>query len=289
MIEPKKPLKKLSAFLKLIRMNNLLIIVFTQYMASIFLIGPKENWHLYLLDMRQFLIVFSTVCVAAAGYIINDYFDIKIDLINKPEGVIIGRIIRRRWAILIHQVLNFIGLLIGLFLSWKVFFINIISVVTLWFYSERYKKQAFIGNILVAILTAFSLLILMVYYQKNTLLIAIYALFAFSITLIREVIKDMEDIRGDAKYGCRTLPIIWGFRRTKILLYFYIIIFVLILNMMALSLRNHYLIYLFSGSILPFGWFLYALYKADKKRDFAFLSRVSKIIMIIGILTMVLV
>jgi 4-hydroxybenzoate polyprenyltransferase len=258
-------------------------------MVRIFLIGPKEKWTSYLFDYKQLILVFATISIASAGYIINDYFDVKIDLINKPQEVIIGKYIKRRWAILIHQILSFTGIVIGAFLGLKVFLINILAVSTLWFYSERFKKKAFIGNFLVAFLTAFSLIILSVYYQKNTLLVNVYALFAFSISLIREIIKDIEDIRGDARYGCKTLPIIWGIRKTKILLYVFIASFVIILISMAYILDNQYLILIFSLSILPFLWFVYKLYWADKRRDFAFLSRICKLIMLIGILSMIFV
>jgi 4-hydroxybenzoate polyprenyltransferase len=284
-----KPLEKINAFFRLIRSRNILIVVLSQYMVRIFLIGPKENWKEYLLDYKQFMLVLATISIASAGYIINDYFDVKIDLINKPNEVIIGKYIKRRWAIVIHQILNFLGVVLGFFLSLKIFLINLIAISTLWFYSERFKKKAFIGNFLVAFLTAFSLIILSVYYKKNELLVNIYALFAFSISLIREIIKDMEDIRGDARYGCRTLPIIWGIRRTKILLYAFIILFVIILISMAYILNNQYLILIFSLSIIPFSWFVYKLYWADKKRDFTFLSRVCKLIMLIGILSMIFV
>ena len=281
--------ENINAFFRLIRSRNILIVVLNQYMVRIFLIGPKQDWVSYLLDYKQFMLVIATISIASAGYIINDYFDVKIDLINKPREVIIGKYIKRRWAMLIHQILNFIGVAVGFLLSLKVFLINILAISTLWFYSERFKRRAFIGNFLVAFLTAFSLLILSIYYQKNMLLVNIYALFAFSISLIREIIKDMEDIRGDARYGCRTLPIIWGIRRTKILLYIFLVSFVIILISMAYSLDNQYLMLIFSGGVIPFSWFAYKLYWADKRRDFAFLSRVCKVIMLIGILSMIFV
>ena len=282
-------LKTIAAFFRLVRLNNLLIIVVTQYMARVFLVGPKTEWISYIFDFKQFLLVFATVCIAAAGYIINDYFDIKIDLVNKPREVIIGKIIKRRWAILSHQILNFVGISIGFYLGLKVFIINVFAVSALWFYSERFKRQAFIGNFVVAFLTAFSLIVLAVYYKQNEMLVNIYALFAFSISLIREIIKDMEDIRGDARYGCRTLPIIWGIRRTKILLYVFIVIFVSILFFMAYSLHNQYLIMIFSGSIIVFTWLINKLYWADRKKDFTLLSRICKIIMLGGIASMIFV
>jgi len=282
-------LKLFAAFFRLVRFRNLLIIVLTQYMARIFLVGPKEEWLSYIFDYKQFILVLATVSIAAAGYIINDYFDIKIDLVNKPREVIIGKIIKRRWAILSHQILNFTGVVIGFFLGLKVFIINIIAISALWFYSERFKRQAFIGNFVVAFLTAFSLIVLAVYYKKNELLVNIYALFAFSISLIREIIKDMEDIRGDARYGCRTLPIIWGIRKTKILLYIFIVSFVGILFFMAYLLHNQYLIMIFSGSIVVFTWFMNKLYWADRKKDFTLLSKICKIIMLGGVTSMIFV
>jgi 4-hydroxybenzoate polyprenyltransferase len=258
-------------------------------MLRVFLIGPKQDWVNHLLNVQQLMLVFSTASIASAGYIINDYFDIKIDLVNKPTEVIIGKIIKRRRAILIHQILNFIGLALGFFLGLKILLINLFCIITLWLYSERFKRKAFVGNFLVAFLTALSLIIIGVYYQKNMDLVGIYALFAFFISLIREIIKDMEDIRGDTRYGCQTLPIIWGIRRTKILLYVFIIGFVGLLLTMSYILDNQYLMIIFGFGIFPFSWFFYKLYWADKRRDFNLLSKVCKLIMLFGIGSMIFV
>jgi 4-hydroxybenzoate polyprenyltransferase len=274
-------------FFRLVRYPNLIIIVLTQYMTRIFLIGSKENWKEIIKDPKLFLLSLSTVCIAAAGYIINDYFDVKIDLVNKPKEVIIGKLIKRRWAIILHQSLNFTGVLIGFLLSLKIFLLDVFAVSFLWFYSERFKRQAFIGNILVAFLTALSLVVIGVYYHQHETEVYIYALFAFSISLIREIIKDIEDIRGDMKHNCRTLPIIWGIRRTKILLYFFILSFVIILFLMAYSLDNQHLIVVFLIMMLPISWMTYRIYWADRKRDFTQLSWVCKVIMLLGIGSMI--
>src|SRR5690606_19191379 len=162
-----------------------------------------------------YLIVLSTLLIAAAGYIINDYFDVKIDLVNKPKRVIVGRYLKRRMAIGTHQLLNVLGVIAGLLVSYKVALVNIFSVSPLWLDSERYKRQLLIGNVAVSLLTALSLMILTVHYPQNRKLIFIYAVFAFFISLIREIVKDIEDMKGDAFHGCRTLPIVVGIRRTK--------------------------------------------------------------------------
>ncbi|MGK0138212.1 MAG: 4-hydroxybenzoate polyprenyltransferase, partial [Algoriphagus sp.] len=164
-------------------------------MARIFLVGKEESFDVAILDEKQFLITVTTLLVAAAGYIINDYFDVKIDQVNKPEEVIIGRFIRRRHAIFAHQVLNICAAVISYTVSFKVFVVNVMAMSLLWIYASVFKKKPIIGNVLVAGLTGASLVVMAVYFTENDLLINIYAVFAFGITLIREVIKDIEDIR----------------------------------------------------------------------------------------------
>ncbi|KAA9355165.1 geranylgeranylglycerol-phosphate geranylgeranyltransferase [Larkinella humicola] len=273
-------------FLRLIRVQNLLIIVGTQYFARVTLIGPRDNWTGLLLDPKLFLLSVSTVLIAAAGYIINDYFDIKIDLINKPDRVIIGRYLKRQIAMGLHQGLNFLGVVIGFYLSKWVFVVNVLSVTLLWFYSSTFKRQPFIGNFIVALLTALSLIVLAVFYRQQVDLLLIYALFSFVITLVREIIKDMEDVKGDARFGCRTLPIVWGLRRTKQLLYVIIATFILSLFTIAHSLQNEQLFWMFVILLVPIAWLVYRLVRADTKRDFAYLSSLCKLIMLIGVVSM---
>ncbi|MGA0557603.1 geranylgeranylglycerol-phosphate geranylgeranyltransferase [Larkinella sp. VNQ87] len=273
-------------FLRLIRVQNLLIIVATQYFARVTLIGPRDNWPSLLLDTKLFLLSLSTVCIAAAGYIINDYFDIKIDIVNKPERVIIGRYLKRQIAMGAHQALNFLGVLIGFYLSKWIFVVNVLSVTLLWFYSSKFKREPFIGNFVVAFLTALALIVLAVYYRKQVDLLLIYALFSFVITLVREIIKDMEDVKGDARFGCRTLPIIWGLRRTKQVLYGIIAAFILSLFAIAYLLGNEQLFWMFVILLIPIAWLVYRLFRADTKRDFSYLSSLCKLIMLIGVVSM---
>jgi 4-hydroxybenzoate polyprenyltransferase len=279
-------------FLRLIRVQNLMIVVLTQFMARIFLVGPepqgsRADWLRILTDPTIWLLSFSTVCIAAAGYIINDYFDIKIDLVNKPQRVVIGRYLKRRVAIGTHQLLNILGCLIGLYLSRWVFVIDVVSVSLLWFYSAKFKRQPLIGNVVISLLTALSFIVLAVYYRQNAQMLLIYALFSFGISLIREIIKDMQDIRGDARFGCRTLPIVWGLRRTKYLLYVLIGAFIATLFLIANSLNNHRLTIIFALLLLPLAFFTYRLVLADTRRDFGYLSTLCKFIMLMGVMSMI--
>ena len=251
------------SFARLTRVWNLIIIALAQYLTAAFLIDFST-----ILDPRLFVLTVSTLMIAAGGYIINDYYDIKIDLINKPERVVIGKSITRRYAILFHTLLSLGGTFLGLFLSWKIAAVNFASATVLWWYSNSLKRQPFIGNLVVALLTGVAIWLVDSLYKTGHFLIITYAGFAFFITLIREIIKDMEDLKGDQTFGCQTLPIVWGMRKTKFVIYVILAIFlttVLILNFYFQDLPiNYFLLFLF----VPMLWFLVRLITADTKKRF---------------------
>ena len=274
---------QVESFLRLTRAWNLLIIVFAQYFTAYFLAQADV-----LRDLSLFLLSFSTVLIAAGGYVINDYYDVKIDYVNNPDRVVVGKTIHRRFAILLHVALSVLGVFVGLFVSWKLAAVNVFSVSILWFYSNLLKRLPFIGNFTVALLTGASIAIILLLYSTNTVLILIYALFSFFMTLVREIIKDMEDLKGDNTYGCKTLPIVWGIRKTKITLYLLIVIFlisVVIINELYVKLE---LIYFVMLLFVPLAWLTARLVRADTKKDYGWLSSFCKVIMLLGILSMTL-
>ncbi len=273
--------------LRLVRVNNLLIIAATQLLVRIFLIGPKQDFVAILSDFSLYLIILSTLCIAAAGYIINDYFDVKIDIVNKPGRVIIGRFLKRRAAMGAHQLLNIAGVALVAPVNHWILLINVFCITLLWFYSERFKRLPFIGNVLVALLTALSVFLPSVHYPQNRNLVVIFAVFSFFISLVREVIKDMEDMRGDEAHGARTLPVSWGLQRTKFILYVLIITFVCVLLNLTRPLQNVVFAALVEALLFPIGLLAYWLYKADTRRDFSRLSTLCKIIMLLGLFSMI--
>lgn len=268
-------------FLQLTRFWNLVIVALAQYFTAVFLIDRATIY-----DYRLFLLSLSTVLIAGAGYIINDYYDIKIDLINKPERVVIGRSIARRYAILFHSLLSFSGVAIGLYLGWKIGVINFLSAFLLWWYSNNLKRQPFIGNLAVALLTGMSIYLLNVLYDYHPL-VTIYSLFAFFMTLIREIVKDMEDLKGDNTFGCKTLPIIWGIRQTKIFLYGLIMVFCLIVIIMKIFYSQLPHFFFLVTLFVPLVFFTFRLMRADTKKDFYQLSQWCKFIMLLGITSMI--
>ncbi|MFN4945481.1 MAG: geranylgeranylglycerol-phosphate geranylgeranyltransferase [Chryseotalea sp.] len=270
-----------SAMLRLTRFGNLLIIGFAQTATAFFLVG-SHTWQTFSL----WLLSSSTIIIAAAGYIINDYYDIKIDYINKPERVVIGKIIPRRFAILFHTLFSVGGIAIGFYLSWQIGVIHFFSAFMLWLYSNSLKRLPLIGNVVIAFLTALSVFIIAVFYKTNINLILIYSLFAFFISLVREVVKDMEDLKGDISFGCKTLPILWGIRKTKYFLYSVLVVFVLLVLILDSYFTILPSVYFMSFLFLPLAWFALRLHRADTVKDFRWLSNLSKIIMLLGIISM---
>ncbi len=265
------------------------MIVLSQALVQACLLAPGLEWH-RLLDTKFWVLALSTVCIAAAGYIINDYYDIKIDAINKPERLLIGRRIRRRKAMFAHLILSGAGLLLGLLLSIPVGLINLGAVLLLWGYSARLKKMLLIGNVVIALLSASMLLIVAVYADELNRITLGYATFAFLISLIREIIKDIEDMKGDASFECRTLPIVAGMRGAKLVLYplvavFQTFVIIVILHPASSLLFDGYMVLLV---LLPSVWLIVKLLRADRKRDFTYLSNLNKLIMFTGILSMLL-
>lgn len=281
---PPSPSNMIGSFLRLTRAWNLVIIVFAQYFTAFFLAKVDV-----FRDLNLFLLSLSTVLIAAGGYVINDYYDVKIDIVNNPARVVIGKTIHRRFAILLHVALSVLGIFVGLLVSWKLAVVNVFSVSVLWFYSNLLKRLPFIGNFTVALLTGFSIAILLFLYRTNTGLIIVYAVFSFFMTLIREIIKDMEDLKGDNTYGCKTLPIIWGIRKTKITLYSIIVLFSVAVALINYAYVKLPILYFVMLLFVPLAWLTAQLARADTKKDFGWLSSFCKVIMLLGILSVALI
>ncbi|TAN11173.1 MAG: ubiquinone biosynthesis protein UbiA [Chitinophagaceae bacterium] len=307
-------MKLLGAFLKLVRYPNLVYIFLTQYLLQYCVIIPV--FHTYnvsptLTDGWFFLLSLSTVLIAAAGYIINDYFDINIDQVNKPERIIIDRIISRRWAILWHTTFNVIGVALGFLIGWKAG--NPLLGITqlfcsglLWFYSTSYKRQLLIGNISISLLTALTVLVVGFFepqlYSKINVsnapavypllrIILLYALFAFLISMIREIVKDLEDIKGDAWLRCRTMPIVYGVNASKDISYIisWILIGLIVFVQVIIFPHRWYItiLYLLVLVQLPLLAVNRKLSKAVTPKDFHYVSNLIKLIMLTGIISMV--
>lgn len=279
----------LVGFLQASRIPNLLIIGSTQYFALVFLTKPFYGKRELILSLDFFLLALSTASIAAAGYIINDYYDLKIDLVNRPTKVVVGTKFRRRLAMLAHLLLTLSGISLGFILNVKIGVIHIFSSFSLWYYSNSLRRLPIIGNIVISSLTSLTLLLVPVMIERHELVIYVYSLFAFSVILIREVIKDIEDAKGDAKFGVQSIPVIWGMRSAKVFIYLVIIGSVVLLVSFLVGIDNWLVRYYFMAMVPMFVWFVYRLAKADQKRQFSFLRNFTNVIILSGLLSMLMI
>lgn len=272
----------------------------------------QQDIPLALADWQYGLLVLSTVLLAAAGYVINNIFDVASDTINKPNDVIIGKGISETRAYNIYFVLNIVGVGIGFYLSnvimrpgFATIFILIASL--LYFYSTTLKQIMLLGNFVVALLLALSVIIIGIFdifpatnidnqAQMASLfsILIDYALFAFMINFIREIVKDIEDVNGDYNQGMNTLPIAIGISRAaKIALGFAIIPFILsLLYINKYFVENDLLIvtlYAFAFVLAPLLYFIVKIFSAKSQKDFHHLSSVLKLILLFGILSILVI
>ncbi len=265
---------------------NLIMVAFAQFMAAYFLVETNNVGLPVLQDPNLYVLVFCTVLITAAGYMINDYYDVKIDYVNRPHEVIVGKGIKRRVVIFLHSLLNFTAVGFGYLISPRIAAVNFLAAFLLWFYSNRLKREPFIGNLAVAFLTGLSIYLVALYFQKSELLVFTYAVFAFFLNLIREILKDIEDRPGDRKHGCRTLPIVIGFRKTKQVIFVIAICFVCAILIITFEINKADLFYYFGVLGLAFIWFMWKVYVADRKDHFTHLSAFAKVLMLIGTISM---
>jgi 4-hydroxybenzoate polyprenyltransferase len=277
---------QVKSITKAVRIQNLFILVFAQYFAVFFLSDPGHSLKSLLLDPKLFFLSLSTVLIAAGGYLINDYYDIKIDYINRPQKVVVGRSISRRSAIGLHTTFNFLGIAIGILLSPWIGLVNLTSATLLWLYSNYLKRQPLVGNLAIGLLSGAAILLVSLLYPQNYKLVALYAFFAAFFSMIREIIKDIEDREGDEKFGCRTLPIVWGVRKTKMLINFLLLVFLATFAGLAKIYLGEYWQAMAIILLLFIIYFMYKLRYADTRKDYGKLSLYCKLILFLGVISM---
>lgn len=294
-----------------------MMIALTQILLRYFVLQKilQQNGIQFELDHTLFyLIVLSTVLIAAAGYIINDYFDVKTDLINHPDTVVVDKVIKRRYAIMLHLSFTFLGIFIGMYAALKTGYLRLaifhfVAAFLLWVYSTHLKKKLLIGNIVVSLLTAavafmpfvFEMAIMQktnpafIHTYSHAILSAlkvtcIFAVFAFITSMAREIIKDIEDYKGDKATGGLTMPIVWGIQSSKVNAFFLLsIAAILLLFVVYNTIKYQHIIfsinnaYVFCLLIVPL--LLLAIYtlKSNATKHFKRASLFLKFIMLMGL------
>ena len=296
-------------FLIFFRWKNILMILLIQYLFK-YILFEKFNIQVTLDHVHFALLALSTASVAIAGYIINDIHDVKADIINKPDQLFVDKKMTRITAQNLFIGFNSVGLVLGMYLSYHVghnsyFIIFVLTSLLLYQYAKQLKKRLLIGNIIVSSIVLFCILMLAVFdvapatnnynleSQMGILhIVLLFGGFGFTLTFLREVVKDMEDIEGDKAIEAKSLPIVLGEKQTKRILVIISFLLIVALTYVSYSVypaHSDVSYYLLGLVVLPLLYFMIMLTKAVTKNDFHKLSAILKLIMLLGILSMLII
>ncbi len=281
-------LKVLSLF-SVVRGYNLLMIVIAQYLASIYILAPDLPLRQVVFDVNLFVIVIASILVIAGGYIINNFYDAEKDLINKPRKSMLDRLVSQRFKLSAYFVLNFLAVFAASYVSFKAVLFFSAYIFGIWLYSHKLKKIPFFGNFVSATLAITPFFAVFVYYRNFETVIFVHAMFLFLLILIREIIKDLENISGDVAQNYKTIPIIYGIGVSKFLIVT-LLLFTLIPSLLLIfKFDVGYMNYYFTGCIGLFILFTIILAKSSTRKHYVWLHNILKLIIVVGVFSILLI
>lgn len=272
----------------MVRWYNIFFLALSQYLAVIFILNDPAHWLQTLMNPDLHLIVFASLFCVAGGYIINNFYDLEKDLINRPNKTLYEKIVKQSTALRLYFLFNTVGALLALLVSFHVFLFFSAFIFLLWFYSHKLKKITFIGNLSAALLSITPFFAIFIYYHLEDLLIITYVSFILLIIFIREIIKDLEALKGDVIVGYPTLPVTLGVHRTKWL----VVLFALLGAIPAAAIFyktdftgiSYYLFAGGTGVVIS----LLLLARAQKQRHYQVINNLYRLLIIGGILGLML-
>lgn len=291
---PKKPKNysyfyKFLSLLSVVRGYNIIIIVLAQYLAAIFIFSPEKSLREVILNLDLYFIVLATTCIIASGYIINNFYDSKKDKINKPIKSKIDSIVGQKTKLNIYFLLNFVGVGFAFLVSWRAAFFFTVYIFLIWLYSHKLKKYPLTGLFSAAILAILPFFAIFIYYKNFSTIIFTHASFLFFVLMIRELVKDLENIKGDVAQNYITIPVKYGEYFTKLLIGI-LIVFTLdpiyfLWKYPEIGMMKYY--FYFVGIVFVLSLLL--LWKAKIKKDYVILHNIIKLIIVIGVLSLMLI
>ncbi|WP_231862349.1 geranylgeranylglycerol-phosphate geranylgeranyltransferase [Nonlabens marinus] len=285
-----KPLaiKVLSLFSS-VRLYNVALVALAQILAVIFIIAPSRSVREIVTDYKLWLIIVASAAAIAGGYIINNFYDREKDLINRPQKTLLENQVKRSTLWSVYFLLNGIAFGFGLIISWRAGLFYAVYITTMWFYSHKLKKVLFIGNLIAAALAIMPFFVLFMYYKNFYLVVLVHGLFLFLIIGMRELIKDLENLRGDLAHNYHTVPVVLGEKTTK--KFYTVLTVVTILPVAALILffetgyMNYYFAFI-TGALLVC---LPLLWSSRRKREYLLIHFILKIIIVLGVFSILLI
>jgi 4-hydroxybenzoate polyprenyltransferase len=292
---------KIASLFSVVRGYNIPVIILAQYLSAIFILAPNARALDVLLDFNLFILVFASSLTIASGYIINNFYDSQKDLINRPNKSMLDRLVSQKTKLSVYFMLNFIVALIALFISWRAFLFFSLYIFVIWFYSHKIKKYPIIGNLTAALLAVIPFFAILLYYynqipfeeienyKRQLGVIFVHASFLFFLLLIREMLKDLENLKGDLLTNYKTIPVVYGEEISKKIITVLTILTILPVYVLIEIYDVGYMdIYFYSTLIILIFSLLY-LWKSNAKPQFLLLHNVLKFLIVAGVFCIVLI
>ncbi len=280
---------KIVSLFSVVRGYNIPIIVLAQYLSAIFILAPEKRGMHVLLDSNLFLIVLASALTIASGYIINSFYDSKKDLINRPNKSILDRLVSQKTKLKVYFILNFVVALLSFLISFRAFLFFSVYIFLIWFYSHKVKKFVIIGNLMATFMAVLPFFAILLYYKNFYEVILAHATFLFLLLLIREMIKDLENIKGDLANDYQTIPILYGETISKKIITFLSVLTVIPIYILIEKFDVGYMDIYFYSCLIVLIFFLLYLWKSTTKEQFLLLHNVLKFLIVAGVFCIVLI
>lgn len=294
-------LMKIISLFSVVRGYNIPIIILAQYLSAIFILSPEKRALAVLLDLNLFIIVFASSLTIASGYIINNFYDSQKDLINRPNKSMLDRLVSQKTKLNVYFTLNFIATLIALYISWRAFLFFSAYIFLIWFYSHKIKKYPIVGNLTAALLAVLPFFAILLYfynkilfeeienYKRQLAVIFAHATFLFLLLLVREMIKDLENLKGDLANGYKTIPIVYGEEISKKTITALTLLTIVPVYILIEIYDVGYMDIYFYSCLIVLIFFLLFLWKSNAKEQFLLLHNVLKFLIVSGVFCIVLI
>ena len=282
-------LLKFFSLFSIVRGYNILVIVLAQYLTSIYILAPSLPLKKVLFDLNLLMLVLASATAIAGGYIINNFYDSEKDLINRPIKTQLDKLVSQRTKLTTYFILNFLSVIFASYVSFKAVVFFSLYIFGIWFYSHKLKKYPFIGNIVAATLSVIPFFAVFIYYKNFDLVIFVHATFLFLLISMRELVKDLQNLKGDLAQNYQTIPVVYGERTSKRMLTALGILTLIPILLLVTRFEIGYMHFYFYGSIVALLAFVLLLWFSVAKIHYVILHTILKLVILIGVFSIVLI
>ena len=285
----KSTIFKFFSLFSVIRLYNILVVILAQYLTAIFILDDQKDLLVTILDPYLFVIILCSSISIASGYIINNFYDYEKDIINRPIRSNIDRSIRKRTKLNLYFSLNILCIILSLYISIRAVIFFLVYNIILWLYSHKLKKILILGNVLSSLLTITPFFAIFLYYKNFSTIIAVYALFLFFIILAKDLVKDLENLKGDFTLNYKTIAVVYGEKFSKIAINTIIIINYIIVISLILYFDIGLMFYYYYLCLLVLTFVLFFVWRSNTKRDYIVIHNIMRALIISGIFSIILI